>query len=237
MKKYSSIPNILTLLFLLIHFIIVGSAFGQMYFHDEFDNEASLDNWETLGTATWHIENGELVSRDSPGTWNAVILRPDLWEGWTNYSYELTVTPVAGSQFIYQVFRYTQPLGDDRTNFFSYLMDEQNLILHIDRFLNGTRVRGLPGTSSFGGQWKNDTMHVFKIESTETTISGYLDGDKQFGPIQDTNLIDGRIGIGVWQAIASFDDVLVYGPDGPGKIAVNPAEKKAAVWGQIKAQY
>ena len=105
------------LVFLVIYLIVAGSAFGQMYFHDEFDNESSLDNWESLGGATWHVENGELVTRDSAGDWNAVILKPELWEGWTNYSYELKVTPEPGSvsHFIYQVFRYTQDLGVDRT--------------------------------------------------------------------------------------------------------------------------
>ena len=229
--------SVFSILIVLIECMVVPySALGQMYFEDNFNDADSLDNWESLGGATWQVENGELVTRDSAGDWNAIILKEEHWQGWTDYSYELTVTPEPGSSFIYQVFRYTQALGTARTNFFSYLMDQDNAVLHIDRFLNGTRTRGVPGTSTFQGVWRNDTKHTYRIVSTKNDISAYLDDEKQFGPVSETNLIDGRIGIGVWAAKAKFDDVRVYGPDGSG-IAVKPGEKKAAIWGQIKAQY
>jgi hypothetical protein len=44
--------------------------------------------------------------------------------------------------------------------------------------------------------WKNDATHTFKIAATATTIAVYVDGQKQFGPIPESNNADGRIGIG-----------------------------------------
>ncbi len=79
----------------------------------------------------------------------------------------------------------------------------------------------------------NNAKHTYKLEITKDGISAYLDDAKQFGPVPETNLIAGRIGMGMWGAKARFDDVKVYGPAGPG-IAVEPSEKTAATWGGIK---
>ena len=222
---------------LVIYVIAAGPAFGQVYFEDDFSSPASLDNWEIGGNATWQVENGELVTLDAGGDWNVIVVKEALWQGWTDYTYELTVTPEPGSSFIYQVFRYAQPVSADRTNFFSYLMDQDNAKIHIDRFVNGTRTRGtddLAVTVTMDGAWVNAGTHTAKIEVTATTISGYMDGQKQFGPIQESNNADGRIGIGVWAATGHFDDVMVYGPD--GVTAVSPSDKVANTWGRIKAE-
>jgi len=126
----------------------------------------------------------------------------------------------------------------DRTNFLSYLMDEDNAKLHIDRFVNGTRTRGtddLAATVTFEGSWKNDTPHTFKLDITKTSITGYVDNKKQFGPHKEANLVDGRIGIGVWEADVRFDNVKVYGPK--GALVVEPVGKTATTWARIKAKY
>ena len=221
--------------------MMVGPAFGQMYFEDNFSSQASLARWESAGGATWQIENGELVTRDSAGNWNVIVVKEEQWKGWTDYTYELTVTPERGlhiPHFIYQIFRYAQPASADRTNFLSYLMDEDNAKLHIDRFVNGTRTRGtddLATTVTFEGSWKNDTPHTFKLDITKTNITGYVDNQKQFGPHNSANIADGRIGIGVWEADVRFDNVKVYGPGGP--TPVEPTGKTATTWGRIKAKY
>jgi hypothetical protein len=80
----------------------------------------------------------------------------------------------------------------------------------------------------------NDETHVLKLEVTKTSITGYLDGEKQFGPLEEGNLADGRVGLGVWETDARFDDVKVYGPLG---MAVGPEGKTATAWGQIKGEY
>ncbi len=235
-KSFIKVSPVFIIAALIACVMAVGPAFGQVYFEDDFSSQASLDNWETGGGATWQVDNGELVTLDAGGDWNVIVVAEALWQGWTDYTYELTVTPEPGSSFIYQVFRYAQPTGGDRTNFFSYLMDQDNAKIHIDRFVEGTRTRGtddLAGTVTFDGAWVNEGTHTAKIEVTATTITGYMDGVKQFGPIAESNNVAGRIGIGMWGANGRFDDVVVYGPDGP--TAVEPSSKVTSTWGLLKA--
>ena len=51
---------------------------------------------------------------------------------------------------------------------------------------------------------------------------------------KEDNLVDGRIGLGIWGADANFDDIKVYGPKG---LAVDASGKVATTWGAIKAKF
>ena len=218
---------------------IVGVATAQVYHADDFSTD-TIANYETAGGATWKIEKGELVVSGAGGDWNVLVVKEALWKGWTDYTYEVKVTPdlttKTPAEFIYIVFRYAQPLGTDRQNFFTYLMDEANINgLYIDRFIDGTRIRPVPGTMTFEGAWKNEAKaYTIKLEVTKDNITGFLDGTQQF-TIPDDNLVDGRIGLGVWGADARFDDLKVFGPADP--TAVDPAGKVATTWSKIKAQF
>lgn len=217
--------------------VFASSAIAQTYYADDFSKNTK-DNYESAGVATWKIEKGELVTRDSNDAWNVILLKEKLWKGWTDYTYEVKVMPETKKRkvlFIYVVFRYAQPVGLDRLNFFSYLMDSDNVIgLYIDRFLNGVRSRPVPGTMTFAGAWVNEEkVYNMKLALTKTTITGYLNDKKQFDPLKEDNLVDGRIGLGVWGADVRFDDMKVYGPAG---LAVDPSGKVAVTWGEIKAE-
>jgi len=217
---------------------VVMPVTAQEYYADDFSKDTT-GNYESAGPATWTVEKGELLSRDSNDAWNVMLVKGKFWKNWTDYTYEIKVMPNTkkrGAQFIYITFRYTQKLGLDRQDFYTYLMDEANVVgLYIDRFIGGTRTRPVPGTMTFAGAWKNEEkVYEIKLEVTSKTISGYLDGKQQFKPIKDDNLIDGRIGIGIWGADANFDDLAVYGPEGR---AVDPSGKVATTWGKIKAKF
>lgn len=167
-----------------------------------------------------------------------LVVKEKLWKAWTDYTYEVKVTPMkAGSEFIYIVFRYAQPVSTNRQNFFTYLMDGSNVIgLYLDRFINGARTRPVPDTMTFAGAWKNEVNEVYemKLEITQKTIAGFLNGKEQFKPIKEDNLVEGRIGLGIWGAEANFDDLVVYGPKG---FVVDPLGKSATTWGKIKAGF
>jgi len=238
-KGFANIVSILVFFTVVAFMMMVHTAIGQMYFQDDFSNPDSLDeNWDHAGdTAEWKIENGELTARGAGYDWNLVLVKEKFWRGWTDYTYEVKITPETNraANWIYQIFRYSQPLNLDRINFFSYHMDASTEVgLYIDRFINSTRTRPVPGTVTFAGVWTNDKEHVLKVEVTKTTITGYLDDEKQFGPFEEPNLANGRVGLGVWETDARFDDVKVYGPSG---MAVDPGGKVVATWAQIKDEY
>ena len=162
------------------------------------------------------------------------MVKEALWKGWTDYTYDkVTLTTKTPAEFIYIVFRYAQPLGT--TVFFTYLMDDptsMGLYRSIyRRHPNPPRTRYM----TFEGAWKNEAKaYNIKLEVTKDNITGFLDGTQQF-TIPDDNLVDGRIGLGVWGADARFDDLKVFGPGGP--TAVDPAGKVATTWSKIKAQF
>jgi len=47
-------------------------------------------------------------------------------------------------------------------------------------------------------------VYEMKLEITKKTITGFLDGKEQFKPVKEDNLVDGRIGLGIWGAEANF---------------------------------
>ena len=235
-KDFSIIVSIPVFLALVVFTMMAHTAIGQMYFQDDFSNLNSLDEkWDVAGATTqWAIENGELTARGAGYDWNLVIVKKELWKNWTDYTYEVKIIPETNrvASWIYQIFRYSQPFNLDRINFFSYHMDQSTENgLYIDRFLNSTRTRPVPDTVTFAGVWINDREHILMVEVTKTTITGYLDGEKQFGPLEEGSLANGRVGLGVWETDARFDDVKVYGPLG---IAVEFGGKAATTWGQIR---
>ena len=232
-------PQLTLLIICLVLLWVAMPAIAQEYYADDFEKNTT-GNYESAGPAKWTIQNGELLSRDSDANWNVLLLKEKFWKKWTEYTYEVKVMPYLKkkqpAEFIYITFRYTQKLGRDRQNFFTYLMDESNINgLYIDRFIDGTRIRPVPGTMTFEGAWKNEAKaYTIKLEVTKDNITGFLDGTQQF-TIPDDNLVDGRIGLGVWGADARFDDLKVFVPGGP--TAVDPAGKVATTWSKIKAQF
>ena len=238
-KNYVGVFANLLFVVLMACVMSVSPALGQVYFHDNFNSSASLDNWEIGGEGEWLVEGGELVTRGAAESWNCIIVKEALWEGWANYTYELTVTPeldVRPGVVIYQIFRYAQTVSADRENFLSWMMNGgADGGLYIDRFVDTVRTSAtddLVDTMYMDDTWRNTETHVFKLEVTAETIAGYIDGELIFGPLPEANLIDGRIGMGTWGSDVRFDEVRVIGP--AGGTAVEPVEKLAATWGQLK---
>lgn len=207
---------------------------AQILYEDDFSSN-TIANYEPAGGAVWKVEDGELRVRNPPADWSCLILKEKFWKGWTDYTYDLTVTPdvsVTPALFIYQVFRWKQAVTTARTDFFSILMDQDNVVgVYLDRFVGGVRSRPVPDTLNFAGAWKNEakTYHM-KVNATSTHLTGWLD-DKQLFSLDESNLADGRIGVGVWGADLNFDNIRVVGPNG---LAVEPQGKTAVSWGKLK---
>ena len=77
------------------------------------------------------------------------------------------------------------------------------------------------------GDWYN-----IKIGNTSTSYALYLNDEKADEINDDSREGVGRVGLGTWDTLAKYEDVMVYGPRGP--LPVDPKGKVATVWGLLK---
>ncbi|MFQ6044079.1 MAG: family 16 glycoside hydrolase [Candidatus Poribacteria bacterium] len=93
---------------------------------------------------------------------------------------------------------------------------------------------------SWGGQAGANSTHTIntgewyeiKIVNTPTDYTLYLNGEEVATVEDDTQDGVGRIGLATWSTTARFDDVMVYGPQGP--TGVDHKGKTTTTWGNIK---
>ena len=80
-----------------------------------------------------------------------------------------------------------------------------------------------------------DEWYDIKIVNTPDSYTLYLN-DEEVATVNDgTQDGRGRIGLATWSTTARFDDVIVYGPDGPSAEAVEPGGKVTTTWAHIKS--
>ena len=91
---------------------------------------------------------------------------------------------------------------------------------------------GKPGANSNHTIDTNE-WYTIKIVNRPSGYTLYLN-DEEVADIDD-NTRDGvgRVGVATWATMAIYEDVLVYGEDGP--LPVDPKGKIATAWGFIKA--
>ncbi len=80
-----------------------------------------------------------------------------------------------------------------------------------------------------------DEWYDIKIVNTPTSYTLYINGEEAAAVDDSTQEGRGRIGLATWSTTARFDDVVVYGPEGPSGEAVEPAEKVTTTWAYIKS--
>ena len=80
---------------------------------------------------------------------------------------------------------------------------------------------------------KDDTWYEIKIVNTPKDYTVILNG-KEVAKVKDGSQDGvGRIGLATWATKARYDNVIVYGPDGPSA-PVKANSKAALTWGYLK---
>ena len=75
--------------------------------------------------------------------------------------------------------------------------------------------------------------YTIKIVNTPTGYTLFLNDEKVDDIGDNTRDGVGRVGVATWATMAIYEDVLVYGEDGP--LPVDPKGKVATAWGFLKA--
>ena len=223
---------------------ITNVAMSQLYFEDNFDNPIkSEDKWVPLW-GNWEFKEKEYHQLSNDSNCMSVIADGFWDEEWNDYTYELSGTKTGGAEGFLIMFR-CQGLMQAR---------EKALAEHPPR------MKGLPQLQYWWnlGGWGNsvsrmevwiagahkleaesqhtiDTNKLYniKIVNTPENYTLYIDDEKVEEVADDTQDGAGRVGLATWSTTAIFDDVLVYGPNGP--LPVDPKGKVTTAWGFLKA--
>lgn len=223
---------------------ISTTAMSQLYFEDNFDNAAkSEDKWVPLW-GNWEFKEDEYHQELNDANCMSIVA-DDYWdEDWNNYTFEVSGNKVSGAEGFLIMFR-CQGTMQDRG---------KALADHPPRMKNQKRVEYWWNIGGWGNSvsrmevWNEgaysqagDSNHTIttgewyhiKIINTPTSYTLILNDD-EIHEIADTSHDGvGRVGLATWHTVADFDDVMVYGPDGP--LPVDPKGKVATSWGFLKA--
>ena len=222
-------------------FAIANIVTAQLYFEDDFDNvNESQKKWVDL-YGTWEFKDKEyhqLLNEENCMS----IVTDDYWdEDWNDYTFELRGNKISGAEGFLIMFRCQgtmEPRG-------------KNLENHPPRMQNQARLEywwnlgGWGNTRSQIETWgvsragansthtiDTDKWYTIKIVNTPTSYTLIIDDEEVHKINDDSRDGVGRIGLATWNTTARYDDVLVYGPDGP--LPVDPKGKLATSWAFIK---
>ncbi|MCE2401725.1 hypothetical protein J4G08_12680 [Candidatus Poribacteria bacterium] len=223
-------------------FGIATAAMAQLYFEDNFDNaNKSEDKWVPLW-GEWEFKDKEYhqLSNDS----NCMsIVSDDFWdEDWNEYTYEVRGNKTSGAEGFLIMFRCQGPM-EPRGKALKEHPPRMQKQARLEYWWNlGGWGNTTSKVESWGGVASPNTNHTIetgewysiKIVNTPTSYTLYLNDEKVGETINDATRDGvGRVGVATWSTTARYEDVLVYGPDGP--LPVNPKGKVATTWGFLKA--
>ena len=222
---------------------IAAVALSQTYFEDNFDDpKASADKWVPL-SGEWEFKNDEY--RQLLNSVNCMsVVADDFWDDeWNDYTFEVKGSKVSGAEGFLIMFRcqgLMQPRGlvlEDHPPRMASLKPSLEYWWNLGGWGN-TRSQ----VESWGGKAgahsnhsiEDDEWYNIKIVNKPGSYTVILDDEEVASVDDDTENGVGRIGLATWSTVANYDDVIVYGPDGPS-LPVDPQSKLATTWAHLKS--
>ena len=156
-------------------------------------------------------------------------------ENWTDYTLEATVRIEEGGPLAPIVGIFFRVNGDNpgkkgemECNYYYFRLDQRAaegpcLIKSPNKILQITK----------GKPCKLKTDYVLKVEAKGSSIKCYIDDKLEFD-VNDKSFPKGAIGVGTFNAGASFENLTVEGPEIPQ--AVDVEDKLTQIWANIKVQ-
>ena len=155
-------------------------------------------------------------------------------ENWTDYTLEAKVrieeggplAPIVG--IFFRVNGDNPKKGEMECNYYYFRLDQRAaegpcLIKSPNKILQITK----------GKPCKLKTDYVLKVEAKGSNIKCYIDDKLEFD-VKDKSFPKGAIGVGTFNAGASFDNLTVEGPEIPQ--AVDVGDKLTQIWANIKVK-
>ena len=218
-------------------------------------NKASLKNfeWASVKPGTiFAVEDEKLRISNITFEWNMFLVDKEVWKAFrvpTDFTIEATFSDFAKGErnnigWLYVVARFVQDnptTYNRRLDMIKWTLDEEgaNNGLYLYQWVNGNRIRPVPGSRTRADLWKNDPNRFgkdsidIKMVVTENTISVNLWNRTELDRFPNDTNAGGRPGIGVWSENGAVSvSFVVYGPKG---FAVKSSGKITTMWGRMKS--
>jgi hypothetical protein len=222
-----------------------GAADAQTYFSDNFDNlKESERKWHPL-FGQWEFKDSEYHQLLNAVNCMSVVSDEHWNDDWDNYTFEVRASKIGGAEGFLIMFRcmgQMQPRGVVLKDHPPRMQEDK---ANLEYWWNlGGWANARSQVESWGGKAgvftnhtiETDKWYEIRIVNTPNSYTCILDGE-EIGTVDDnTQNGRGRIGLATWSTTARFDDVIVYGPNGPSGEAVEPMEKLATSWARVKSR-
>ena len=226
-------------------FCLATLAVAQTYFADDFeDSKESEKKWVDLWGA-WDFKDVEYQQTDLVPNAMSVVA-DEFWDdSWNDYTFEVNGLKTDGAEGFLIMFRCqgTMELRGQALRKHPPRMEKLKPSLEYWWNLGGWG-NSRSQVESWGGKAganSNDTIesdewYDIKIVNTPDDYTVILNDKEVANVADDTEKGVGRIGLATWSTAAIYDNVIVYGPDGPSPQAVDAKDKITTTWGNIKSQ-
>ena len=225
-------------------FGVVGLATAQTYFEDNFDEpNESQKKWVDL-FGTWEFQDGEYIQTQLVPNAMSVVA-DEFWEdAWNDYTFEVNGLKTDGAEGFLIMFRSQGMMEPRGQGLNDHPPRMEKLKPRLEYWWNlGGWGNTRSQVESWGGQAGANSNHTIdrndwydiKIVNTPADYTVILN-DEEVANVKDgTENGVGRIGLATWSTAARYDNVIVYGPDGPS-LPVDLRGKAATTWGDIKSR-
>ena len=202
----------------------VNPALGIRY---EFDSDKEIADWELGPQATAEVKDGMLELTVAGGQNSGIYFGED---NWTDYRMEVRARKLAGPYF--HLFARTQePAVDFYFMEISYNSHTTSLFMFsggaANEITGGPRPKRPDSKDTKGGD-----AYTIVFETEGETLRTYIDG-KLMVENQDKTYDKGRPGLGGRDSTVLYEYVEING-EGIPPTAVEPADKLAITWGELK---
>ncbi|MBT3266770.1 hypothetical protein HN371_06415 [Candidatus Poribacteria bacterium] len=202
----------------------------------------ALPQTATAGTQVWDFEDGASDWSAPNGTWEASggvysevsgadpamhsVVGDDSWDDyvvstkvrfdegdWAGIAFRVM------SDFEYYVYYLNLP--DNKSELWQ----------HTDgAFDSRVNIADIPGVNIL---IEEGVMHDVQVVAEGENFELWIDGELQSSQ-SNSDYATGKVGVWTWATMASFDDFTVTGDGIDGGTAVEPRDKLASVWGDLK---
>ncbi len=155
---------------------VVDNKTGEVLAEDKFSIPDFWWKWKKASPGTWKTKNGKLVQTETELSYNTIGASAYFGdENWSNYTYTLDAKKLHGAEGF-----YIPVLVEDENNYFYWNIGGwDNTRSALQRNKNGSICGEIPGTVTDFTVEDGVTYNI-KIVVEGYTISGYIDGVKQF---------------------------------------------------------
>ena len=227
----------------IITFGIAALAMSQTYFEDNFDDpKESEQKWVAL-FGDWELKDDEYHQlQNSPNCMSVVA--DEFWEDdWSEYTFEVRGSKTSGAEGFLIMFRCQGLMQARGQALEDHPPRMEKLKPSLEYWWNlGGWGNSRSQVESWGGKGGANSAHTIKdkdwynikIVNTPDSYTVILNDEEVAEVADDTEGGVGRIGLATWSTVAKYDDVVVYGPDGPS-LPVDEKSKLATTWAHLKS--